>query len=409
MNEHVKISVVVPVYNVQMYLGQCIESILAQSLQEIEVICVNDGSTDNSLKILKKYESVFHKVFVINQNNQGAGPARNRGIDSAHGKYIAFMDPDDYYASNRALEILYFFAEQNNARICCGNMKNTAGEYIRKRFTKNENKIFTNLKNCGAHCCNIYNLEFLRKNKIYYPDYRRFQDPPFLAKAMITAKEFFAVNADVYVYRTNHKELNYSEEVLINVICGINDILTIAKENNFPIEFPLEVLEENRRDILRHSIDRTQKAEVALKKLNNTISKVLGEHFIITQDEIIRYRKVCEDIYAAIKNKLPIVVYGAGEAGKKAVQMIDSMDGNIVGIAVSDMEGNPQLLGTHDVNSIKYYSSVCGQITVIVAVGQKLEKEIMENICSYGFKNIYIWDTCKKDYIEKILMKREVL
>jgi len=409
MNSQIKVSVVVPVYNVQVYLKQCIESILAQSLQEIEVICVNDGSTDNSLKILKEFESDSHKVFVINQNNQGAGPARNHGIDIAHGKYIAFIDPDDYYDSNRALETLYLFAEQNNARICCGNMKNTANEYIRKRFTKNENKVFTDLKNCGAHFCNIYNLEFLRRNKIYYPDYRRFQDPPFLTKAMITAKEFFAVNIDVYVYRMNHKKLYYSEDVLINVISGINDILNIVKENNFSIEFPIQVLEENRNSILRHSIDRTQKVEDALKELNKTISKVLGERFIITQNEITKYQEVCENIYEAIKNKEPIVVYGAGEVGKKAVQMMDSMDGNIVGIAVSDMKKNPRLLGRHAVNPIKYYSSSCDQTVVMLSVGQAYQREILENICSYGFKNIYICDIWKMDYIERVLMRKEAL
>ena len=407
MNSPIKVSVVVPVYNVQVYLRQCMESILAQSLQEIEVICVNDGSTDASLEILKEFESVSHKVFVINQDNRGAGPARNHGMDLAHGKYIAFIDPDDYYASNDALETLYFFAEQNNAMICGGNMKNTAGDYVRKRFTKNEKKVFTDLKNCGAHYCNIYNLNFLKENHIKYPDYRRFQDPPFLTKAMITAKEFFAVDTDVYVYRMNHKELYYNEDVLINVISGINDILNIVKENNFSTEFPIQVLEENRNSILRHSIEKTQKAEDALKELNKTISEVLGGRFIITQNEITKFREVCEHIYEAMKNKVPIIVYGAGEVGKKVVQMIDRMDGNIVGIAVSDMEGNPRLLGRHTVNPIKHYSSGCDQIVVILAVGQTFQKEILNNICSYGFKNIYICDIWKKDYIEKVLMKEK--
>ena len=92
----VKISVVIPVYNVEKYLEQCLDSVIAQSFEDIEVICVNDGSTDSSLEILKRYANNDSRIKIISQKNKGAGAARNVGIENAAGEYVYFMDSDDY-------------------------------------------------------------------------------------------------------------------------------------------------------------------------------------------------------------------------------------------------------------------------------------------------------------------------
>lgn len=117
-----KISVIIPIYNMGKYIGECLDSILNQTLNEIEIICIDDGSTDDSLNILKKYCKEYKNIIFICQENQGAGSAKNRGIMSANGKYIAFMDPDDYYACNETLEKLYYYAEKNNVLACGGNL-----------------------------------------------------------------------------------------------------------------------------------------------------------------------------------------------------------------------------------------------------------------------------------------------
>lgn len=99
------ISVIIPVYNVELFLEQCLESILQQTYSNIEVICVDDGSTDKSLDICQKYKERDNRVFVIHKNNQGVSSARNTGVDFAHGQYIIFVDADDYLDKN-ALRIL---------------------------------------------------------------------------------------------------------------------------------------------------------------------------------------------------------------------------------------------------------------------------------------------------------------
>ena len=101
-----RISVIVPVYNVEKYLDKCVQSILNQTYENIELVLVDDGSTDGSSKICDKYGNIDSRVKVIHKENGGLSSARNRGIDEAGGKFITFIDSDDYI-HHQMLEILY--------------------------------------------------------------------------------------------------------------------------------------------------------------------------------------------------------------------------------------------------------------------------------------------------------------
>ena len=112
----VKVSVILPIYNEEKYLAQCLDSICGQTLKEIEIICVDDGSTDNSTHILKDYAKKDSRITLITQENQFAGAARNKGMACAVGKYLSFLDADDYYAPEM-LEKMVKEAEENRADI----------------------------------------------------------------------------------------------------------------------------------------------------------------------------------------------------------------------------------------------------------------------------------------------------
>lgn len=115
-----KVSVLVPVYNVEQYLEQCLDSILAQTLENIEVICVNDGSTDGSGEILQRYAEKDNRIVIVNKKNGGLPSARNAGIRSATGEYVSFIDADDYIEPNM-LEKMYNTAKRDNSEIViCG-------------------------------------------------------------------------------------------------------------------------------------------------------------------------------------------------------------------------------------------------------------------------------------------------
>ena len=104
----VTLSVIVPVYNTEKYLRECLDSIINQTFRDIEIICVNDGSTDKSLEILKEYALKDNRIKVITQGNKGQSVARNIGLNNASGKYITFIDSDDYLDFNTYKIVLSF-------------------------------------------------------------------------------------------------------------------------------------------------------------------------------------------------------------------------------------------------------------------------------------------------------------
>lgn len=112
-----KVSVIVAVYNAEDYLKQCLSSICGQTLKEIEIICVNDGSSDRSEEIIREYEKTDSRIILINQKNRGAGAARNAGLRMATGKYLSFLDADDFFELDM-LEKAYRKVEESKADIC---------------------------------------------------------------------------------------------------------------------------------------------------------------------------------------------------------------------------------------------------------------------------------------------------
>lgn len=118
-----KISIILPIYNVEKFLENSLKSVISQTIKEIEIICVNDGSADNSLKILKDFQQKDNRIILINQENLGSGIARNNGMKIATGEYIGFLDADDYLFDENALSSLYDKAKNSNSNMCGGNFK----------------------------------------------------------------------------------------------------------------------------------------------------------------------------------------------------------------------------------------------------------------------------------------------
>lgn len=235
-----KISVIIPIYNMEQYLPQCLDSMLRQTLgNEIELVCVNDGSPDNSLWILRQYEDKYKNIVIVNQLNSGVGVARNNGIKAASGEFIAFMDPDDYYLEDDSLEQLYIAAKENNVLICGGSFSEDHGSWIRKewpgiyeKYTFKEDGVISYHDyqfDYGYHRF-IYNRQMLIENNIFFPPYIRFQDPPFFVKAMITAGKFYAMKKITYCYRFGHQKLKWDEHRVSHVLRGFIDDLRYSRE-----------------------------------------------------------------------------------------------------------------------------------------------------------------------------------
>ena len=185
------VSVIVPVYNTSKYLRQCLDSILSQTLKEIEIICVDDGSTDKSLEILLEKESQDSRIIVLQQKNKGAGAARNYGISEARGDYIAFMDSDDWYPSDDVLEELYNLCNDFKVSIAGGSLvlwdneiREASSDYV---FSSSGIMGYCDYQNPYFYQRFLYSHRMLQEYQLAFPDYLRGQDLPFFVKSMVTA------------------------------------------------------------------------------------------------------------------------------------------------------------------------------------------------------------------------------
>ncbi len=237
------VSVIVPVYNVEEYLSTCLDSIINQTLKEIEIICINDGSTDGSLAILEEYAKKDNRIKIINKKNQGVGKVRNIGIKIARGKFVCFIDSDDKYPENDVLETLYSKATENKVLICGGEFgyfTNQTPNVDATRCDKGfegywfESDGMINYRDYqfdyGYHRF-LYDRDMLLKNRIFYPSYKRFQDPPFFVRAMLCAGEFYAVRKYTYGYRCQHRKVKWTQEKVLDLFRGIREDLRLAKKN----------------------------------------------------------------------------------------------------------------------------------------------------------------------------------
>lgn len=213
------ISVIIPVYNTESFIGACLDSICTQSLQDIEVICIDDGSSDHSGKILDMYSQQDDRVHVIHQANAGVSCARNTGIQSAHGEYILFADSDDSFKPG-AFEALYAKAKAKELDILYFDADTTyASETLRKEYASYQNYYHRNLTIEGAcsgeqmfvlmqqarayraHCClQMIRREYLEVSGVRFAeDTRVHEDDLFSLQLLLLAQQTDYLPAQLYV------------------------------------------------------------------------------------------------------------------------------------------------------------------------------------------------------------------
>ena len=204
----VKISVIIPVYNDEKFLGECLDSVSNQTLDDIEIICINDGSTDSSLEILNEY-STDKRITIITQTNQGSAIARNKGLDIAQGEYIGFLDADDIYINRQSLEIMFDAAKKHDASMISANLKFLTQERNLISNPHYKRGTFHYFREEGIIEPDEYGIPFYFYKNLYkadliedirFPDLLRGQDPIFLSKVLSEVDEIYGVPIDFYGY-----------------------------------------------------------------------------------------------------------------------------------------------------------------------------------------------------------------
>ncbi|MBQ6516479.1 glycosyltransferase family 2 protein [bacterium] len=214
-----KVSVIIPVYNTEKYLRQCLDSVTNQTLQDIEIICVNDGSTDRSQDILEEYAQKDSRILLINKENTNAGNSRNIGLEKARGEFVYFPDSDDWLELN-AFEKLYKKATETNADIIVfyNKLKDDSNNTIQPCpwtgafgltqdfdvFNKtNFPEIFYNFCNIPAWS-KLYRLSFIKQNNLAFQEITTCNDVYFNIMSLTLAEKITKLPEELYTHRVGH-------------------------------------------------------------------------------------------------------------------------------------------------------------------------------------------------------------
>lgn len=227
------ISVIIPFYNVEQYIGQCLESIFNQNLPEedYEVICVNDASPDNSREIVLEFQKKHSNLILVEHDiNKKLGPARNTGRSVATGKYIWNIDSDDYIKPNSLSTILdNCIAEDLDVLIFNFDHCNNNIEKLNVAYPFTDTEVFTGIEFINKYCLGnfheispiwtqVYKREFLDVNEIFSPPINMGEDVPFTLKALLVAKRIRSITDSCYAYRLNENSLGGAIEVIPQAI-----------------------------------------------------------------------------------------------------------------------------------------------------------------------------------------------
>lgn len=208
-----KLSIIVPVYNVEKYLERCVNSLLHQDLDplEYEIILINDGSTDRSYEIAKKYSEQFTNIIFLSQENRGQGAARNWGLEKARGEYVMFVDSDDQLLAN-TLDNVLAIAIKNQVQVCAyglfyydgqGNMYRGAVQpFCASKVYTGEYAILHGA-DIGSSCTYLYLLEFLNKHKLRFLEGIYHEDVDFIMRVYALSERIIFTDKIIYSYTYN--------------------------------------------------------------------------------------------------------------------------------------------------------------------------------------------------------------
>lgn len=208
------VSVILPTYNMELYLAQCLKSITLQSYKNIEVIVVIDGATDSSFQIAKSFQDQDERFKVIWQENAGSGPARNNGLMHATGEYIMFVDPDDWIDSNMVEDLLEVAITSGADLVIAGGKTVYENDSTRNSIEQYENRLIKGRNNVremymdflaegklGAPTSKLFKAKLIKERNIQFPDLRRSQDIVFNYRYYDVISSIYISDCTAYNYR----------------------------------------------------------------------------------------------------------------------------------------------------------------------------------------------------------------
>lgn len=391
------ISIIIPVYNTKIYLKQCLDSVINQTFKDIEIICIDDGSTDGSLDILQSYAKQDKRFVILKQEHKGAGEARNNGMNIAKGKYIQFLDSDDWFELNM-LENMYNNAEKYSTDIlvCSSRKVDDSGNIIEKDNPNSPinlaitpiNKVFC----AREYKQNIFTLftpilwnklylkDFLHSNNIKFSKLKIYEDVPFVHSSVICADKIFVLNKEFINYRYNRAGslANLRPSKTIEVVKSCIELKQFLEQKNLFKEF---------EDAYNLALKNHIQSEISFCNSEQYKSFLISLKELIPNDwqkiqSAIRYDYITLDyLYKIVGNKR-VMLWGASLFIKQILEKEEKPFKNILGIIDKNsgswgkMCGNYKIYSPEALNELKPDSVILTVLSNNESIYKNLKEEL---------------------------------
>lgn len=409
-------SIIVPVYNVELYLAECLDSLLNQSYQDYEIICVNDGSTDNSYEILLDYAKKYPQIKIVdNKHNMGLSFSRNCGVEKATGSHILFVDSDDMLTLD-ALDILQKNLKYDVDMISFRYLIRNEGKVaIEQNIAQDKQLKFCEATQTGqkwfmeraqeeqiwlAAWSQLYKREFLVQHGLKFYDGILHEDLLYVFQCAMEACRVIYIPQFIYIYRKR----DYSITSTFNEL-RLDSYFVILGEILVRWHLSQKRLEQGMNDAIAGYIDC--RFMPVIKKLcalfpkhkrleiGSPVNQFLFDLYSGEKQNRYYYVQLAESEIAYIKQYSDVIIYGAGVVATELITFLKTHEIEIKAIAVSDKNVNAAQIQNIDISQIEDFTDIRETALVIVAVFLRSQKAISERLESLGFRHIMYIDTEK--------------
>lgn len=399
-----KVSVIVPVYNVQDYLAECLESILNQTYTDFEILCINDCSTDGSFAILKEYARNDSRIKIwTNNGNRGQAYARNVGLSNAIGEFVLFVDSDDTICPDLLENCIEVGSDSD--MVCFDYKQVTDGETDVKqdRYQMKDGlydgrdfwvKAICEESVIIAPWSKLYRREFLNDNQITFYNGIIYEDILFSFQCYMKARRVYSLNRKLYIYRVREQSTmrtKITDRSIGSYMICICELMKWYLQGTFDQKTG-ESIEEYIRKVSREYISAYRRWGQREQKLSLLESKPECMKIYRTFSELcVKSGKVLDFSWRQleeIRKYQYIILYGAGDIARSTVEILDHYDIPLYGIAVTSMQGNRRSILGNPVRELGAYLEIRNQCLVIIGTTPKYYHDIKEQLQMRGFTHL---------------------
>lgn len=428
----VNVSVIVPVYNAEKYLRECMDSLLHQTLADMEFICVDDGSVDTSLEILKEYQKNDDRIQVVHKENSGYGDTINCGILAAQGEYIGIVEPDDYIALDM-YELLWNAAKKFDLDM----VKGDGAEFIDYGSERNfgtirilkdlemYNKILCPQENdilfTGVilNCSGIFRRSFIQENKIMHnaTPGAAHQDIGFWFQTMLLAKKVMLLDRIVYYYRKDnaasssnnaksffycHDEYKFIGKFMSRVEADNPtgwEYYTYRMFSSYRSaynEMPMEQKEKFIYIAQEDFLALNGKGKIRPRMLSNYQKRLLNNVMENPESILSDSYEIANRIKDRTSFYEKMVVYGIGDTARKYYNNMYSRDrGKIVGFVTMYVGAENRMIYGRHLSPIENFLEEKDDIAILVSISPENQEEVLESLNELGFQHVVVLNSVK--------------